>query len=91
MVKHLSATAYGYVQGVSFRAYTQAEATRLGLSGWVANQRDGSVHVEAEGSERALQEFVTWLHRGSPAAQVTRVEVNWSEATGKFHRFLVHG
>jgi acylphosphatase len=88
-MKHLSATIHGYVQGVSFRAYTQAEATRLGLTGWVANQGDGSVHVEAEGSDSALQEFVAWLHRGSPSAQVTHVEVSWSDAAGKFHRFFV--
>jgi len=90
-MKRLSATVYGRVQGVSFRFYTQEEATRLGLTGWVANQGDGSVHVEAEGSESALQELVTWLHRGSPAAHVTRVEASWSEGKGKFHSFLVYG
>ena len=89
-MKRLSATIYGRVQGVVFRAYTQQEATRLGVAGWVANQGDGSVRVEAEGTENALQALVTWLHRGSPAAQVTQVAASWHEATGEFHSFLVY-
>jgi len=33
----------GLVQGVCFRKYTQREASRLGLSGWVANTRKNTV------------------------------------------------
>jgi acylphosphatase len=88
-MKRLSAVIYGRVQGVSFRAYTQDEAARLGVTGWVANQDDGSVRVEAEGSEAALQKLLTWLHRGPPAAAVQRVEVSWSDATGEFPRFFI--
>ena len=33
----------GLVQGVFFRKFTQREATRLGLSGWVANTRKNTV------------------------------------------------
>lgn len=33
----------GLVQGVYFRKYTQLEARRLGLSGWVANTRRNTV------------------------------------------------
>lgn len=90
-MKRISATVYGRVQGVAFRAYTLDEATRLGLTGWVANQRDGTVRVEAEGTESALQALVAWLHRGAPAARVDRVEVHWSEGTGEFHSFFVKG
>jgi acylphosphatase len=88
-MKRLSATVYGRVQGVSFRAYTQEEAIRLGVMGWVANQRDGSVRVEAEGTEAALQNLLTWLHRGSPAAHVERVEASWRAGTGEFHSFFI--
>ena len=31
----------GRVQGVYFRAATQREARRLGLTGWVKNRNDG--------------------------------------------------
>ena len=33
----------GTVQGVSYRVWTRGEAMRLGLTGWVRNERDGSV------------------------------------------------
>ncbi|MEQ9567382.1 MAG: acylphosphatase, partial [Pseudomonadales bacterium] len=37
----------GRVQGVFFRASTREKATSLGLKGWVMNQHDGSVLIEA--------------------------------------------
>jgi acylphosphatase len=40
----------GSVQGVGFRAWTQSEASRLGLRGWVRNEPDGSVAAHLEGS-----------------------------------------
>lgn len=88
-MKRLSATIHGRVQGVGFRAYTQGEAARLNLTGWVANRYDGSVQVEAEGSDAALQRLVTWLHHGPPSAYVTQVEIQWREATEEFHSFQV--
>ena len=87
--KRLSATVHGYVQGVSFRYYTQRAALRLGLTGWVANQRDGTVKVVAEGEEADLQTFLDFLHEGSPAARVQRVAETWSEAEGAFRNFSV--
>ena len=74
MKKHLDIQVYGRVQGVSFRAYTQEKAESLGLAGFVCNEADGSVYIEAEGAEPELAEFVRWLHQGPPMAQVTRVE-----------------
>jgi len=87
--KQLTAIVYGYVQGVSFRYFTQRTANRLGLTGWVANRRDGTVQVVAEGSEADLQAFLTFLHKGSPAAHVQRVDETWTEAEGAFQNFSV--
>jgi acylphosphatase len=67
----------GKVQGVWFRKYTRDEALRLGLAGWVANEPDGSVYVEAEGPEETLNVFVAWCHGGSPLSRVERV--TWTE------------
>ena len=43
----------GRVQGVSFRVWTQFEAEKLGLSGWVRNEDDGSVTALISGPESA--------------------------------------
>jgi acylphosphatase len=85
----LEATVYGLVQGVYFRQYTWQQARQLNLVGWVANQPDGTVRVVAEGSEAALRQLLAFLHRGSPAARVERVESAWSAATGTFVAFQV--
>lgn len=87
--KQLTAIVHGYVQGVSFRYYTRRAANRLGLTGWVANQRDGTVKVIAEGDAATLQEFLAFLHEGPPAARVARVDDTWADAEGAFHNFSV--
>ena len=76
--RRLTAMVRGRVQGVSFRYYTQYEARKLGLTGWVANQRDGSVQVVAEGPLAELQLLVRFLERGSPAARVDSIDIDWS-------------
>lgn len=88
-MKRLSATVHGRVQGVAFRAHTQAQAVRLGLTGWVANQYDGTVRVVAEGSESSLQQLLAWLQHGPPAAHVTQVEAVWGEAHREFYSFQI--
>ncbi len=66
---------YGKVQGVFFRKYAQITAQSLSLGGFVRNEIDGSVYAEVEGPPQAVQHFIQWAHRGSPAAQVTHVEI----------------
>jgi acylphosphatase len=85
----LHARVYGRVQGVNFRYYTQREANRLGLSGWVANRFDGSVEVVAEGERQGLQGLLQYLHRGPPSARVDRVQAEWEASSGEFNRFRV--
>jgi len=52
--ERLSARITGRVQGVGFRNFTQMRARQLGVSGWVRNEQDGSVRLEAEGPRGAL-------------------------------------
>lgn len=89
MTKRIKAVVYGQVQGVSFRYYTQREALRLNLNGWVANDSDGSVRVVAEGPEDDLKKLIEFLHTGSPAAVVDKVSYTWEVPTHEFARFSV--
>lgn len=70
------ATVTGRVQGVSFRWYTLQEAERLGLTGWVRNQPDGSVHVEVQGPAGPVDQLHRWLHEGPTHAHVDEVSVH---------------
>jgi acylphosphatase len=63
----------GRVQGVFFRASTQAEAQRLGVTGYARNLRDGRVEVLACGSHSQVAELCTWLAQGPAHAQVSDV------------------
>ncbi len=65
----------GRVQGVFYRASTRQRALELGVSGHARNLPDGRVEVLACGTQQAVQALCEWLWQGSPASQVTSVEV----------------
>lgn len=69
------AVVRGVVQGVGFRYYTQAEARRLGLAGFVRNRTDGAVEAELEGDAVSVRAMLAWLQHGPPSARVEAVDV----------------
>ena len=88
-VKRALLVIKGRVQGVFFRATTQDEAVRLGLTGWVRNLWNGDVEALFEGEEETVKEMIVWCHHGPSYARVDKVEVKWDEATGEFRSFQV--
>jgi acylphosphatase len=73
-IKRVRATVTGRVQGVYFRTYTQDEAQKLGVAGWVRNLPDGSVEAAIEGDSDKVDQMVNWLKTGTPMAEVKSVE-----------------
>lgn len=67
----------GRVQGVYYRASTQAQAQALGLRGWVRNLPDGRVELRAQGTRGRVEALIDWCRKGPPAARVTSVDVDW--------------
>ncbi|MBQ1617656.1 MAG: acylphosphatase [Ruminococcus sp.] len=55
---------YGRVQGVGFRYYAQYAADAAGVTGWVRNEYDGTVKMEAQGSEAQLLLVLQSLQKG---------------------------
>jgi acylphosphatase len=74
----------GIVQGVGFRYFTQDEAERLQLAGFVRNLRDGRVEVYAIGSGEKLTRLRTHLERGPRGAMVQNVAEHPAEIDAKF-------
>lgn len=88
-LKQVQLTVRGRVQGVFFRASSQREAKRLGLTGWVKNRNDGSVEITAEGEEEGLKDLIAWANRGPSASRVERVDVRWRSFSGEFFDFRI--
>lgn len=74
-MKHYTIRVTGTVQGVFYRKSTRAKAKDLGLTGFVRNEPDGSVYMEAEGEKSRLDALVSWCWQGPPAASVQDVSV----------------
>jgi acylphosphatase len=87
--ERLSARITGRVQGVGFRNFTRTRARRLGVTGWVRNERDGSVRLEAEGEREGLDALAEAVHQGPRMARVENVEMDWGNATDEFETFRV--
>jgi len=79
----------GLVQGVFFRAETKAEATRLGVKGWVRNLPDGRVEAVFEGDEEAVKRMIDFCKVGPPGAVVEEVKVIPEDYRGEFNRFEI--
>jgi acylphosphatase len=88
-LKQLQLIIRGRVQGVYFRASTQREARRLGLSGWVKNRTDGGLEILAEGEEASIRELYSWAQKGPSAARVDRVDTRWRSFTGDYPDFRI--
>jgi acylphosphatase len=82
LAKHINITVTGKVQGVFFRVYTKKKADETGLSGFVQNEADGSVYIEAEGEEQKLKELSEWCKTGSPNSEVVEVKITEGELKG---------
>lgn len=76
----------GVVQGVGFRYFTQDEAERLKLSGYVRNLRDGRVEIYAIGPPETLARLRALLERGPRGAMVQRVAEEAAELDAKFEQ-----
>ena len=87
--KRVQLIVRGRITGVFFRAATQREARRLGITGWVRNRPDGNVEILAEAEEDAIREMVSWAQHGPSAARVDDVDVRWRSYTGEFSDFRI--
>ncbi len=63
----------GRVQGVGFRYTAYHICSSLGITGFVKNEWDGSVLLEAQGNVESLQKILTRLEK-SPFIRIENVE-----------------
>lgn len=72
----------GKVQGVFFRGSTKEMADELGIKGFVRNQLNGDVYIEAEADQTQLTEFTSWCKHGPRNAHVQSCLVEEGKVVG---------
>ncbi len=75
MQKAVSIKVSGKVQGVGFRYHTKQIADELKVSGYVKNMPDGSVYIEAAGTDWAIDQFTEWCKQGPSWARVDEFKI----------------
>ncbi|MBP2079609.1 acylphosphatase [Oceanobacillus polygoni] len=89
-MKYVSVNVRGRVQGVGFRYFTQHTAVECNITGWVKNEDDGSVHIEAQGNEEDMSRFLELIKKGpSRFANVREMDVTALDGDPKFNAFKI--
>jgi acylphosphatase len=87
---YLTATIYGHVKGVYYRAFTSQLAKSLSLRGYVRNMPElNAVQIQVEGPRDKLEELLRHLEVGPPESVVDHIDVEWSAFSGQFSNFEV--
>jgi acylphosphatase len=77
----------GVVQGVGYRHATVRRAHMLGVTGWVQNIEDGTVHALVQGLPDQVDAMLEWLRRGPPGAAVQDLTVHRPFTDRRFDHF----
>jgi DNA ligase D-like protein (predicted 3'-phosphoesterase) len=84
------AVVHGEAQGVGYRDAVRRRAQGLGVMGWVRNSENGSVLVHAEGPEDAVEQLLSYLGEGPPAARIAEVTTESVKVEGH-EQFAIRG
>lgn len=81
----------GRVQGVGFRYSVYQKALEHDIRGWVRNNEDGTVELEAEGTEEQINNFVDslryWPNR---FIKVTNKKITYLDGEKGYKKFSIH-
>ncbi|XP_036190456.1 acylphosphatase-2 isoform X2 [Myotis myotis] len=70
--------------GVCFRMYTEGEAKKIGVVGWVKNTNKGTVTGQVQGPEEKVNSMKSWLSKvGSPSSRIDRTDFSNEKTISK--------
>ncbi len=81
-LKHFKIIVSGKVHGVFYRASAKEKADEWDIKGFVRNEPNGDVYIEAEGDEDMLYKFIKWCNMGPDRAKVDQIEAIPGELVG---------
>ena len=73
MKKHL--LIFGNVQGVGFRYWLYAKATKKNIRGWVKNKITGEVEALLIGADENVNNLITECKQGPHSSNVIQVKI----------------
>lgn len=73
-MEHRDVKIFGDMQDVGFRYSAKIKAEELEIFGFVRNEPDGSVYLEIEGDEEALEQFLSWCKHGFKSGKTEKME-----------------
>nr|XP_012418956.1 PREDICTED: acylphosphatase-2 [Odobenus rosmarus divergens] len=83
-LKSVDYEVFGRVQGVCFRMYTEGEAKKIGVVGWVKNTSKGTVTGQLQGPEEKVNSMMSWLSKvGSPSSRIDRTNFSNEKTISK--------
>ncbi|XP_028371948.1 acylphosphatase-2 isoform X1 [Phyllostomus discolor] len=83
-LKSVDYEVFGRVQGVCFRMYTEGEAKKIGVVGWVKNTNQGTVTGQVQGPEEKVNSMKSWLSKvGSPSSRIDRTNFSNEKTISK--------
>ena len=69
------ACAAGRVQGVGFRMFVRQQAVMNDITGWVMNMSDGTVTMELQGAESAVEAAFAAVRAGNYFIRVEHLDI----------------
>ncbi|KAM7079372.1 acylphosphatase-2 isoform 2-T2 [Molossus nigricans] len=83
-LKSVDYEVFGRVQGVCFRMYTEGEAKKIGVVGWVKNTSKGTVTGQVQGPEEKVNSMKSWLSKvGSPSSRIDHTDFSNEKTISK--------
>ena len=74
-IRAVDVRVHGDVQAVGYRYSAMRRADELDVSGWGANEPDGTVRAHLEGLGYKVDALLEWMRRGTKWTHVRRVDV----------------
>jgi acylphosphatase len=80
---------FGRVQRVGYRRFVLDSAQELGFSGYVRNEKDGSVTVLVQGDDAVVEKFIEMLKSPPQPAYVRSVEIKEVKPKPRLKHFTI--
>nr|XP_015288925.1 acylphosphatase-2 isoform X2 [Macaca fascicularis]XP_028687513.1 acylphosphatase-2 isoform X2 [Macaca mulatta] len=89
-LKSVDYEVFGRVQGVCFRMYTEDEARKIGVVGWVKNTSKGTVTGQVQGPEDKVNSINTnWKPKRSKMIDAQHFQKDTSLCKNRLHLFYL--